>query len=68
MRSHDLLPPPQHWFYDGEVVCFKDARHVILSIISILVLFVLVILIPALFIFVILANTKKFKVILIIVY
>lgn len=52
----------QHWFYDGEVICFQDAGHIVLSTVAIIVLFILVLLSPTLFIFTIIANSTKMKV------
>lgn len=51
----------QRWFYDGEVTCFQDPVHIFLGITAIIVLTLLVLLIPTLFIFTILANSKKIK-------
>lgn len=57
-----FLPLSQHWQYDGNVICFKDPVHVMLSILAIIILTVLVLLSPALFIFTNMANFRKSKV------
>jgi hypothetical protein len=66
-REASLTPPlqwlvSQHWFYDGEVVCFKDPGHIFLSILAIIILTILVLLSPALFIFTLVANSRMVKV------
>ena len=40
---------PQHWFLDGEVICFGDAGHIFLGLIAAFVVAPLSFALPALF-------------------
>lgn len=51
----------QHWFYDGEVICFQDPGHIALSIVAIIVLALLVLLSPALLIFTTVVNSNRVR-------
>ena len=55
--------PFQHWFLEGEVICFRDPGHIVLGLIAIFVLFLLVLLIPVVFIFTIVGTSPKLRVI-----
>ena len=55
----------QHWFLDGEVICFRDPGHIVLGLIAIFILLLLVLLIPVVFVFTIVGKSPKLRVIII---
>ncbi len=66
--SHDVLCHectylhPQLWYLDGAVKCFQDPSHTALGVIAIFVLLALVLLVPAVFVFTVIASSKQIQV------
>ena len=56
----------QRWFLEGEVTCFRDPGHIALGLIAILVLVVLILLIPTVFVFSIIGQSPRLRVLYIV--
>lgn len=52
----------QHWYLDGTVKCFQDPGHTVLGVIAVFVLVALLLLVPVVFVFTVVASSKKVQV------